>query len=183
MVQQNEFRGATLWEAVRKATAIYDRKNDREDRRRERRCNDLLLQISSLQRDLARIGDKADRLSDEADRLRRSARIDFSLAVLSALGGLAGSLRALAIVARRLKNKDPKRLKANDVLELLSFFGPVGSAFSALRAVAKLREAERLAQEAEEVERNGVRTGEELLAVLREYDRTGCGENSRFIGS
>ena len=60
MVKSNEFKGATLAEAVKKATAAY-RQPRRYDAKDQRRCNDLILGIDQLKQQAGRHADEAER--------------------------------------------------------------------------------------------------------------------------
>lgn len=181
-MRSNEFTGATLREAVMKATAVYDRKASCETKS-QRRCNDLIREISVLQRDLGRISDEVKKLEREAETLRESAVVQLSLSALAAVSNLTGFLRALRVVLRRLKQKIPEKLTERDIVDLLSALGFVGAAAGALYAASQLREAQRLARQAEEIERNGSRVGDALLRAISEYDRIGCGDAPSFTGS
>ncbi|MHA7870913.1 MAG: hypothetical protein ACX939_01045 [Hyphococcus sp.] len=178
-MRSNEFTGATLGEALRKATAAYHRTSICE-LKNHRRCNDLILMISSLQNDLSRIADDIARLEGDADRLRDSVKVEVALAMIAAVSSLSGAFRAARIIIRRIKNKDPAKLTEREILDLLALFGPIGSAAAALHAASQLREAKRLARRAEEIERSGERLGDELIAAIREYDRIGCRDGGRF---
>ncbi len=181
-MRSNEFTGATLEEAVRKATAVYRRPPCCE-KKNQNRCNDLILEISALQTDLGRLSDKIDRLEREAEILRETAIVQLSLAALAAISNLTGVLRAARIISRRLKQKKPEKLTERDIVDLLSAFGFIGAAGGAVYAAFQLQEARRLEREAEDVERNGSRVGGALLGLLREYDQIGCGETPPFTGS
>lgn len=178
MVKSNEFTGATLFEAARNATAAYDGKVHREFKN-QRECNDLILQITALQRELGRLTDEIESLEDEAERLRDSAKLELALTVLAAISSLSGAFRAARIIMRRLRKRDPRKLSEREILDLLSLFGPIGSAAAALHAASQLREAQSLARRAEEIERNGERLGDEMLMAVEEYRGLGCGGGGR----
>lgn len=65
MVKSNEFRDVTLRDAIRKATAVYDRSGPPEAKN-QRRCNDLLLEQKFL--DSQELARKAQDLSARAER-------------------------------------------------------------------------------------------------------------------
>lgn len=179
MVKSNEFYGATLFEAARKATAAY-RHEPIIESKDQRRCNDLVLEISSLKRTIGRAADDAERAARQADRLRNSARRELLLSALAALGTIARALRGFALAWRRLKNRDISRLTEREIVDLLSTLGPIGASLAALYAIENLREASRLARRAEEIEENAEKHGEQLLASVREYSRLGCGRPRRL---
>lgn len=176
MMRSNEFRGATLAEAVGKATAVYRRGHGCE-MKNQRSCNDLLREIASLQQSLGQTADEAQRLEGDAERLRRDAYVELGLAALTALSTVSGALRGLRVVIRRLKAKRPGKLTADDIGDLLAMLGPLGAAYGALRAATKIREAETLARHAELLERGVEQVARELNSAVREYERPGCGES------
>ena len=180
MVQSNDYRGASLRDAMKKATAVYERKrrNNRDD---QRACNDLILEITQLQRQLSRASDRIERLEDQIDDLRRSAVVKLGLAALAALGNLAGALRGARVIILRIKNKNAKKLSRSEVLDLLSALGAVGAAGSALLAASDLLKAERLARRAEVIEREAANVGRELLEVLTQYENAGCGASRQLL--
>jgi hypothetical protein len=183
MVQQNEFTGATLWEAVRKATAVYDRKAHREDEVDQRRCNDLLLEMSNLSRDATRLADKADRLEDDAEDLRRAARNAGLLAVLGAVGGVASSALKAKRAAKALSRMTKGDLSRDTILDFLTAFSLLGAAAAALFAVQDLLESEKLAREAQELSDSAESMGTSYMQAFNEYKRIGCGVGSRFVGA
>jgi|GEM_PF-6478434 len=178
MGQSNEFHGRTLVDAVKFATEAY--RPRLHETKSQRRCNDLALEISSLKSQIGRAADKAERLADDADQLRRNARVQLALSALAGLGTLARSLRALALIARRIKNRDISRLTKREILDLLATLGPIGAAIGAVYAIHQLAEAERLARQAENVEQDADRLGELLLGAVDDYVRSGCGQRRRL---
>jgi len=179
MLKNNEFKGASLRDAVKQATAAYDRRSC--EVKNQRRCNDFILETSSLQREIGRLSDEANRLEDEADRMRESAMVDLGLSALAGLGALARALRGLSVVARRLRNKDSKRLTEREIVDLLHLPGPVGAAAGAVYAATQLREAQRLARRAEEIERNGGRKSQRRLPGGAEKLRWVLGKSSQKL--
>ena len=69
MSDGNEFKGQTLNEAVRRATREYNPNFVEE--KSQGRCNDLVLEISSLKSQIGRLADRSDALADQAEELRR----------------------------------------------------------------------------------------------------------------
>ncbi len=178
MSQNNEFAGRTLEEAAQKATAAYRAKKFESKNRG--RCTDLSLEISSLKSQIGRIGDRAEHLADAAEQLQRSARVELALSALVGLGSLARGLRGLALIIRRIRNKDISRLSKRDIVDVLAALGPIGSGIAAAFAIHQLIEAQRLARQAEAVERNAEQLGELLLDAVSDYSRLGCAAARRL---
>ncbi|MGE0408706.1 MAG: hypothetical protein AB7P23_05515 [Amphiplicatus sp.] len=173
----NEFKGATLEEAVRAAVAMETRRRTPRlgNYAGDGRCNDLILEISDLKREAGRLSDAAARLEREADALRRSAARTLTTAALSALAGLAGSARGVSAALRILSQRSVRSISRGDILGLLSLLGPLGAAAGALYAASDLLKARQLADDAEEIERRAESIGDDLLTAVDQYDRIGCG--------
>ncbi len=97
MVKSNEFKGTDLAEAVRKATAAYDRKPIIEVKSF---CRDLRLEYDSKKQELDRIHDRIVDLQREADGLKRQATAE-QLASLATAAALTA--KALGNAARIVK--------------------------------------------------------------------------------
>lgn len=182
MATSNEFRAAALKEAVRNATMVYKRSGT-IDERRQRRCNDLLLQMNHLSRQAGRHADEAERLADQAESLRREAIASGLLAIASLLGGLAASLIKGGRIARALSRMRKGNLSRETILEFLQIFGPIAFAASALLTAQKFLDSQELARRAQELSARAESDGEAYLAAFDEYDRIGCGESVGFTGS
>lgn len=176
----NEFNEKSLRDAISRATAAYRKPRGAVEKKRGESCTDLVLEITGLQREIGRLSDDASRLEDEAEDLRRRAVLEVGFAVLSALGGLAGSARGFAIAGKIIASRSVRNLTRGDVLDLLSFLGPIGSAIQALSAARDFAEADRLSGLADRLVSNGERLGDELLDAIEEYDLSGCGPGDRL---
>ena len=158
--------------AVRRATAAYgdcDVKN-------QRRCNDLLREISFLQNEAGSLSDEADRLEDDAERLKRDATIDLAISAIAALSFFGGAARGLRVAWRVIQRKNSRRLTRDDIFDLLTALGAFGVAIASLKAITELREAEELSRKAEALERNSDRLARGLREALEEYAQAGCGQ-------
>lgn len=174
-MQSNEFKGADLKDAVRKATAAYRQPEiELTDV-----CSDLAIRLSDFKREAGRAADRAETLRREADRLASSARQAARDALLNAALAAAGYFGAAARALRRLQSiRHLSELRWGDYLRLIPF---VGSAFAAsanaLKAVKDSLEAETLSRKADDEEREAEQLGEEIVRIADEYTRSGCGEN------
>ena len=181
-VRSNEFKGATLAETVRNATAAY-RKHGFCEHKNQRRCNDLILSISSLSNLAFDLASDAQSLEREAEALRREARNDILNAAFAALGGFIAALarlrRVLKVIERATRNK---KLNRDEIFELLAAAGVLGSLALSVSAALKLLDAEKLVHQAETLAQQSESLGKRLEALQEEYDRLGCGENPAFTG-
>ena len=84
MVRSNEFTADSFAGAIKNATAAYDRSQLCEVKN-QRRCSDLVLEMTGPSREATRFADEAERLEDDAEKLRREA-------ILAGFLGLAGLL-------------------------------------------------------------------------------------------
>jgi len=182
MVRSNEFTADSFAGAIRKATAAYDRSQMCEVKN-QRRCNDLIVEINGFTRQATRFADEAERLEDDAEGLRREARDAGLIALASALGGVIGWAFKAKRIARTVGRMRKGNFSRETILEFLQIFGPIGSAFSFLRAVEKIREAEELLRRAQDLNDRAESVGEDLLQAVDEYDSIGCGEDPNFTGS
>ena len=172
MPKSNLFRGRTIKTAM--SDAVHKRAKAPEQKD-QRRCNDLILEISRLQNILGRLGDEIDRSADDIERLQQEAAGELTVAVLAALGGAAGTFRAFARAARILRRKPLKSLTTSDVLEVLALIGPGLAIYKTLQSINKFAEARRIAQDLKRSERASERLLTELLSKVEMYDRVGCG--------
>jgi hypothetical protein len=182
MVKSNEFKGATLAEAVKNATAAY-RRPKRCEIKNQRRCNNLLLIMNNLSRQATRHADRAERLQSEADSLKREAAADFGFAAVAALSGVAAALLRLKRVLRVIGRARKGNISRADLAELLNLIGPAASALAVLQAISKFKEAERLIRDAEDFLDSAERIGAEYIENFDEYRRLGCGQEQDFVGS
>ena len=176
----NEFNNKSLQGAVGQATLSYRRRRACPENKGGESCNDLVLEISGLQREAGRLSDEASRLEGEADDLRRRAFLDLGFAGLAALGSPASAARGAALGLRMIASRSARSLTRRDVYDLLSLFGPIGAALQAVIAALELAEAERLSDLAEDLISSGERLGDELLAAVEGYERSGCGAADRL---
>ena len=182
MAQSNEFTGRTLNAAIRAATAAYDC-DQKFNARTQRRCNDLIAELSKMSLQAARFADEAARLEREAEALRGQAAREGVVALLSFFGGAAAFFAKGKRAARALERMREGDLSRSTILEFLSAFGLVGGALSGYFAVEKYREAEKLNRQAQYLSARGQRFGEKYLSALDEYERLGCGVNRTSPGT
>lgn len=90
MVKQNEFRGATLAEAVSKATAAY---REAETQNSNSYCRSLLVRFDRKKQDSDRIHDRIVDIQREVDNLKSTARQARLAAVLAGARGCERSAR------------------------------------------------------------------------------------------
>ncbi len=177
-MRSNEFTGATLEEAVRKATAVY-RKGDLNFEHM-RNCRILETELESFKRDASLLLDRAEDLQREADAMADAARREALDAVVgaavAAAGAFGSAIRALRLL-RRMKFAD---LRRRDWLGLVPI---VGGGFiagaSALDAIKDSREADRLAMEARRGIQKAERLGDEIVWIAYEYRRLNCDSSDR----
>ena len=98
MVQSNEFKGANLAEAVRGATAAYDRKMSIIERKDI--CRDLAMRLSDFRREAGR----AEDLQRDAEALAQSARREANEALIGAAVAVAGAFGTAARTLRMFQS-------------------------------------------------------------------------------
>lgn len=175
MVQSNEFKGASLAEAVRNATAVYGKSWKRMGR--DDICFDLSRELSDFKREAARAEDRAEALRREAERLADEARRDAKSALVETALAAAGYFGSAAKAWRRMRSvKNLGDLKWTDYLRLVPVLGAAYAAASdALDAVRNSNAARRLARQASTEEREADRLGDEIVRIAEASRRAGCG--------
>lgn len=147
----------------------------------QRRCNDLILEITMLKQSIGRLSDDIEDLRQQAEALRRSGIGALTTATISALGGLAATLLRARRIARIIDRARSRDITRGQVLELLEAIGPIGAAVNLLIAIEQFREAADLERQADDIDRNGHRLGRQLLTVVDTYSRLGCGVESALV--
>ena len=182
MVMSNEFKGATLAEAARKATADFRPDQCKHDN--QRRCNDLILKIANMSSAAGDFADEAEELEREAERLSRDAKLKIAEAAFAALGGVLAALARFRKVARIVEQATRnKKLTTEQILELLAAAGVLGAAALTALSVMNFLEADKLSRRAERVSHLAKIYGNDLKRYQEEYESIGCGEDGGFTGS
>ncbi len=172
MVQSNEFKGATLAEAVKNATAAYGGQVEIEAKSF---CEDLKNEYARKKQEYDRIHDRIVDLRREADGLKRRATAEqlVSLATAAALAA-----RALGNVARVIKFL--RRFKLDrSTLQSLQRNAPDGataltSAATALAGQASLAQARELGREIDRLNARYQRLVNEMIELAESYTRGNC---------
>ena len=175
MVQSNEFKGATLADAVRKATAAYDRTDEAKSY-----CEQLRNRFEAKKQEQDRILDEALDLKREIERLERQAIREKLTAIAGYLAAGASSLRALDRLFSRLRRLDLGKDKASDLSSIVTgVTSAIVGAISDLAAADTMSEVRGLKRELDRLLANFNRTADDMLDLMESFDRAHC----RFQGS
>ncbi len=183
MQKTSEYKAGSLEEVIRLATADYRRDLGHTGNlcvKNDRRCNDFILQITSLKQSIGRLGDDAEDLRREAQSLQRSGRGSLAEGILSALGGFAATFLRFRRISKAIERIRAGRFKRKDALELLNIIPQIVAVTSILRAAQQFNEAADLIRKAEQIEQQGQNLGQRLLETIDVYNRSGCGEGGAF---
>ncbi len=176
MTNSNEFKGTTLAEAVRKATAAYKGYEYKD----QRVCNSLLRQYVVLQSEANSVASKADQLKREADRLRGNARDLAIMSAFSALGGVVAALKGMSAAIRIIQRKSLKNLTRSELDRIVTSAGTAGAAFGVVRALQDYDKADDLVDEAEDVAIEAISLAGSAQEALDAFDDAGCNVSGGF---
>lgn len=173
MARNNDFRGATLAEAIRKATADYRR--GRAAPGSNPFCDRLISRFDAKKVKADHLLDRITDIEREIDGLKDTARAAGLAAALSALAAAGGALATLARVARALRRLRLGKATRQDLLALIPVFGPAASAIiSSLDAASALKKAERLKSEVQRLKASYADLTDDLLAIAEQYEDANC---------
>lgn len=171
-MRSNEFKGASLAEAVRNATAAYRKPGIIKA---NSFCDTLIRRFDSKKIRADHILDRVTELEREVDNLRDAARAAGLAAALSALGAASGALGSLARVLRIIRRLRLGKATRRELSELVPI---VGSAFSALisafGAASALEQARRLEREVERLKAQYDNLTDELIEITEDYADSNC---------
>lgn len=179
MVQSNEFKGANLAEAVRRATVAYGRKRLMIEHKDI--CRDLAMRLSDFRREAGRAEDRAEDLQRDAEALAQSARREANEALIGAAVAAAGAFGTAARTLRMFQSlRTLKQLTVRDWAGLIPVIGGAYlAASSALNAVRDTRDAEKLARQADQESLRADQLGDWIEYLEREYLNSGCDRPER----
>lgn len=172
MVQSNEFKGATLADAVRNATAAYDRKTHYQEKSY---CRDLRSDYDAKKQEMDRIWDRIVDLQREVDGLKRQAAAAQLTALVSAAAvaaralanakRIAGFLRRLRLDGRTLNGL--QRNAPDGATALLS-------AATALAGQSALSEVRELEQEITRLKARYDQIVDDMMGFAESFARANC---------
>ncbi len=166
-MRSNEFKGASLAEAVRNATAAYRRRPVYECKRS---CAEVEIRVELAKNKLADQADRAEELGRRAENLAREARRKALVAAVEAFIAIAGPLGAFGRAARLIARLSKGKLDLQDVQKLVPAIAAVLAAKDALDAIGELSEARTMARQAESLMRSAENTRDDLFELIREFD-------------
>ena len=173
VVQSNEFKGATLAEAVKKATAAYNKAPVCEVKN-QRRCNDLILEISRLQSQIGFLQSEANSLLREANRLENDARAKLITGLLGAVAGTIVALRGVVAVIRMIRAIRAADVTVTQLDRMLGAIGVLGGALLALKAFDDFDKAREFLESAQNFEQDAQRKALLLEDAVGKYHDAGC---------
>ena len=166
-MKSNEFTGASLYDAVRNATAAYDRTPDLE---LKRSCAEIEIRIELEKSKLSDVADRSEELKRRAESLEREARRKLLKATAEALIAIAGPLGLLGRIARLIVRLRKGRITRRDVQNLVPAIAAVTAAKDALDAIDDFQEAGALASQADRLINNAEDTRDKLFELIAELD-------------
>ena len=172
MSQSNEFEGADLRDAVKKATAAYDRKNNREI---NLFCIGLKHDYDVKSRELDRLLDRMVDLQRNVDGLKQQASREAAEALVASLVVVGRALKIAGNVISRTKflplNRRTKRNLGSLVREARSVFSSAIASAVGLDSIEKAREIER---EITQLKADYDRIANEMLDLTDSIERGNC---------
>lgn len=172
MVQSNEFTGATLAEAARKATEAYRKDSIIEVKSF---CENLRSKFDFKNLEADRIFDRVSDMEREVDSLKQQARDAELAAILAALSTAAGALGSILRALRKYKNLKLDKFMKEELLELVPYIGGAfATGLAAMSAASALKEARRLEREIERLRDRFDRLAGEMISITQSYERGNC---------
>ena len=173
MVKNNHFEGATLSEAISKATAVY--RCSKAPLEKKTSCAELALDLAEFKREASRALDRAEDLMRKSEGLAEAARREALQAVVNAAIAAAGAFGTSVKALRALKALRFRDLSRRDWIGLVPIAGGgFLAAANALDAIRGANESARLAREARQAHSEADRLGGEILRIADEYRRSNC---------